>query len=47
MKYYLILLSISTLASAQYWGPPPVDGHDRENDKMIKKWKLIEFLDIS
>tara|TARA_B110000495_G_scaffold168961_1_gene156131 strand:+ start:207 stop:680 length:474 start_codon:yes stop_codon:yes gene_type:complete len=47
MKYYLILLSISTLASAQHWGPPQGGGFGRENAKMIKKWKLIEFLDIS
>ena len=47
MKYYFILLSISVLASAQHWGPPLGGGLDRENIKMIKKWKLIEFLDIS
>tara|TARA_B110000196_G_scaffold188727_1_gene161643 strand:+ start:1003 stop:1476 length:474 start_codon:yes stop_codon:yes gene_type:complete len=47
MKYYLILLSILTLASAQHWGSPPGGGPDRDDAKMIKKWKLIEFLDIS
>ena len=47
MKYYLILLSILTLASAQHGGPPRDKRGNSDDVKMIKKWKLIEFLDIS
>ena len=47
MKYYLILLSILTLASAQYGGSPRDKRGNSDDTKMIKKWKLIEFLDIS
>jgi len=47
MKFYLILLLILTLVSAQHRGPSSGGGPDREDAEMIKKWKLIEFLDIS
>ena len=43
MNFYLTLFSISTLISAQYGG----GSSDHEDALMIKKWKLIEFLDIS
>ena len=43
MKFYLTLFSISTLIFAQYRG----GSSDHEDARMIKKWKLIEFLDIS
>jgi Spy/CpxP family protein refolding chaperone len=38
---------ILTLVFAQHRGPSSGAGPDREDAKMIKKWKLIEFLDIS
>ncbi|MBC8311477.1 MAG: hypothetical protein H8E72_04180 [Candidatus Marinimicrobia bacterium] len=47
MKRYLILLSILTFSWAQQWGSPSSGGLDPEKVKMIKKWKLIDFLDIS
>ncbi len=47
MKFYLTLFSILTLVSAQHRGFSFGAGHDHEDAEMIKKWKLIEFLDIS
>ena len=47
MKYCLTLFSILTLVSAQHRGSSSGAGPDREDAEMIKKWKLIEFLDIS
>ena len=47
MKYLLTLFSIFTLASAQHRGPSIGGGPDHKDVEMIKKWKLIEFLDIS
>ena len=47
MKYLLTLFSIFTLVSAQHRGPSIGGGPDHKDVDMIKKWKLIEFLDIS
>ena len=47
MKYLLTLFSIFTLVSGQHRGPSIGGGPDHKDVDMIKKWKLIEFLDIS
>jgi len=43
--YRLLILCSFTFMWAQHWGGSP-GGPSHEDAEMIKKWKLIEFLDI-
>ena len=47
MKYYLLLIIILAFTFGEEWRGALSDTSDRKNAEMIKKWKLIEFLDIS
>ena len=47
MKYYLLFIIILAFTFGEEWRGALSDTSDRKNAEMIKKWKLIEFLDIS
>ena len=42
MKLNIVIVTILmlTISGAKQWGP------DRENVEMIKRWKLIDYLDL-